>query len=101
MESIDPAAEPSATGVIVRWVDGVLEYYVLCDSTLLVVEDGQLLTEITDRRIESFEETAKSKVRRLKHEGGTLAEARQQALPILRGEPSPKEHQGRLLGTEF
>ncbi|MFP9191268.1 hypothetical protein ACLI4Q_06345 [Natrialbaceae archaeon A-CW1-1] len=83
LDSIDPAAEPSATGVIVRWIDGVLEYYVLCDSTLMVVDDDHL-TRHTDRRIESLETAAKSKLRHLKSDGIDHATARQQVLPVLR-----------------
>jgi hypothetical protein len=83
-ESIDTAAEPSATCAIVRWVDGVLEHYVLCDSTFLLLGDSGVVTFETDRRIETIETQTKEKLRRLKRTGLSLEDARQQLMPELR-----------------
>ncbi|TKX35140.1 hypothetical protein EXE51_15815 [Halorubrum sp. CGM5_25_10-8B] len=84
IESIDAAAEPSATGAIVRWDESSLEYYVLCDSTVLVVNNGDIDTYETDRRIDDLETEQREQLHQLKRQGNSLEEARQQLMPELR-----------------
>lgn len=83
-KSIDKVAEPSATGAIVRWVDGVLEYYVLCDSTFIILENSDMESIETDKRIEYLEKSTREEMYQLKQQGLTLEEARQQLMPTLR-----------------
>lgn len=94
VDDIDVAAEPSATAAIVRWTDRALEYYVLCDSTFLQLEDTSVQTVETDARIERFEERAREAVRGLKSSGAGLEEAREEVMPTLLENRRQKNSQG-------
>ncbi|WP_135363701.1 protein phosphatase 2C domain-containing protein [Halosimplex halophilum] len=81
---IDPASEPSAAGAIVR-VDGpTLEYLVLCDCSLLVHRNGQLVDHVTDARIESLEARSLSVFKRHRANGLDAEDAREAVVPTLR-----------------
>ena len=83
-ESVDPAAEPSATGAIVRWTGEALEYFVLCDSSLAVDRGDGDVAFTTDGRIEAMEERALDRMREARREGAGFDEAHESIIPILR-----------------
>lgn len=100
-DSVDPAAEPSATGALVRWTGEALEYFVLCDSSLAVDrgDDGIELT--TDRRIEAMEERALDRMREARREGADFDEAREAVTPLLRENRRRKNAPGTYWALSF
>lgn len=82
--SVDPAAEPSATGAFVRWNERELEYLVLCDSTFLLCRGDELVERVTDDRIEPLETDVRNRIRSELDAGATLKEARAAVMPLLR-----------------
>jgi len=84
VSDIDAAAEPSATAAIVRWSENSLEYFVLCDSTLIALDRNNVVVHETDRRIGKTEQTVRQKARELKQQGLAVEEARQCVMPSLR-----------------
>lgn len=101
VESIDTAAEPSATGAIVRWDQSNLEYYVLCDSTVLILKGDEIDTYETDRRIEGLETEQRERLHQLKKQGYGLEEARQQLMPNLRDNRRKKNTSGTYWVLSF
>lgn len=91
---VDPAAEPSATGAIVRWTGTKLEYFVLCDSTLLFYRDGEVVENITDKRITQLEERALNQIESKRNEGLSHQKAREESFPLLRENRRAKNTEG-------
>ena len=101
LEEIDSAGEPSATGAIVRWHGDTLEYYVLCDSTFLMVKGGEVVDHISDTRIAEIEDEVRGAARGWKREGLDLEEAREQILPLLRESRRNKNSSGSYWVLSF
>jgi hypothetical protein len=81
---VDPASEPSAAGVVIRVVGSTLEYLALCDCSLVVHRNGQLVDHVTDTRIESLEAQSLSAFERHRASGLDAEAAREAVVPTLR-----------------
>lgn len=101
IDDIDAAAEPSATGAIVRWVGNTLEYFVLCDSSVLVVDGTDVTTHVTDTRIAQLEKEVRKQARELKQQGLGREEARQRMMPTLRENRRKKNTEGNYWVLSF
>lgn len=75
LRRVDAAAEPSATGAIVHWNGGGLEYLVLGDCSLTVSRDGEV-SHVTDGRLAAEEEPILEDLGELITDGKQLADAR-------------------------
>lgn len=81
---LDRAAEPSATAALVRWTGDAVEYYVLCDSVLVLCSGGDVDRVVTDRRIAPFERENLDAAAHLRGKGASASEARRRLTPALR-----------------
>jgi hypothetical protein len=73
--TVDPAAEPSAAGVVVRWRSGTLEYLVLGDCSLTVRTEEEV-SHVTDGRLAAQEEPILEDLESRLDAGETLSFAR-------------------------
>lgn len=100
--NVDPASEPSAAGAVVRAAGSTLEYLVLCDCSLVVHRNGQLIDHVTDTRIESLETRSLSAFERHRANGLDSQAAREAVVPTLREHRRQKNTPGNywVLSTD-
>lgn len=83
-QEVDRATEPSSTAAIARWGEEILEYFVLCDSHVVIIKDSEVEVWETDDRIQEFEPRPLSRIKYLQEIGYEFRDARQKILPMLR-----------------